>query len=118
MTKRERLHAKFGGKCAYCGQILKANFHIDHADPLFRNWIVGKPEWAGTDEESNLVPACPRCNLRKSALSIAAFRAEIAAQVSRLRRDSAAFRLAEDYSLIGVTGRDVVFWFEKYKAKP
>lgn len=115
MTQRKRIRAKFGGKCAYCGQELKDTFHIDHVNPLYRGWIMGKPSWHGEDEESNLFPACPRCNLRKSALSIEAFRYEISAQVERLQRNSAAFRLAYDYNQIQKTGYDVVFWFEKHK---
>ena len=41
------------------------------------------------------------------------FRAELASQVERLRRDSAAFRMAERHGLVAATGSTVVFWFEK-----
>ena len=53
------------------------------------------------------------CNRWKSTFSREEFRAEMAAQVERLRRDSAAFRMAERHGLVAVTGSPVVFWFER-----
>lgn len=54
-TIRRELAA--GGLCAYCVKPLPPNFHVDHVVPLSKG---------GTNERSNLVAACPSCNLRKS----------------------------------------------------
>ena len=111
MRDRSAIKVMFGGRCAYCGKLLGNKWHADHVAPIYRGW-GDKPAHAGKDNRGNLFPACPRCNLRKSALSLEDFRHEIAAQVYRLRRYSAAFRLAEDFGLIAETGNLVGFFFE------
>jgi len=116
MVDRKTIRAIFGGRCAYCGHVLGERWHVDHVAPIYRGW-PDKPAHAGKDTEDNLFPACPRCNLRKTALSIKDFRLEIFAQIDRLRRDSAPYRLAEDFGLVQVTGRDVIFLFECYKSE-
>lgn len=113
---RQAILAKFDGRCAYCGITLGVLFHVDHVRPLFREWPNRPTDIAGDDEFNNKVAACPRCNLRKSALSLERFRDEIAAQVERLRRDSAAFRLAEDFGLIATTGARVRFILDEREA--
>lgn len=45
-----------GGLCAYCGTPLFGDYHADHVMPLSRG---------GADKLSNIVLACPTCNLRK-----------------------------------------------------
>jgi len=44
------------GKCYYCGREVGKNYHVDHIIPLSRG---------GTNDPSNLVIACPECNVRK-----------------------------------------------------
>ena len=117
MIDREKIRNRFGGRCAYCGKYLGERWHADHVAPIYRGW-ADKPRHAGVDDEENLFPACPRCNLRKMTLSVEDFRKEIAAQVDRLRRDSPAFRLAEDFGLIMATGNRVQFYFEKPPSAP
>jgi hypothetical protein len=102
MPDREAIRAMFGGRCAYCGKLLGAKWHADHVDSKRR----------GGDPVGPLYPACPRCNLHKGVWTIEEWRGEIAAQVKRLRRDSAAFRLAEDYGQVYETRSDVIFYFE------
>ena len=115
-VERKQLREMFGGKCAYCGKPLGKVFHADHVAPIYRGWTNSeKPKRAGEDVDENLFPACPRCNIRKSTLSVEDFRAEIAMQLKRLRRDSSAFNLAEDFGIVSETGNPVVFWFEKYR---
>jgi 5-methylcytosine-specific restriction endonuclease McrA len=109
LARRDRIKSKFGGKCAYCGCELGKTFHVDHIVPIYRG--VKTPR-AGHDTEENMHPACPRCNRRKNVLGIEEFRAEIAEQVNRLRRDSSAFRIAEDFGMVEATESPVVFWFE------
>lgn len=116
MTRRERIAAKYGNRCMYCGKPLPPRWHEDHIAPIYRG-RKDKPERAGTDTEDNEGPACPRCNRRKSVLTVEEFRGEIAAQVERLRRDSAAFRIAEDFGLIQVTEKPVTFLFEREAKK-
>lgn len=52
-----RLYNEQAGCCAYCGDILDYNYHIDHIKPL----SVG-----GTNDYKNLVIACVDCNLSAS----------------------------------------------------
>lgn len=115
---RKQLREMFGGKCAYCGKQLGQRFHADHVAPIYRGWTNTElPKHSGEDTENNIFPACPRCNLRKSVLSVEEFRYEIGMQLKRLRRKSAAFNLAEDFGIIEETGKPVVFWFEKCQPK-
>lgn len=132
---REKIRNKFGGHCAYCGGALGKRFHVDHVIPLRRspvsktvsnNWGEVPPEikrllddrserHKELDTEENMYPACPRCNLRKSVLSVEQFRQEIQCQNARLYRDSAAFRLAIDFHTVKVNKGEVRFYFEDYK---
>lgn len=112
-TKRDRIKAKTQGRCAYCGCELPENgWHADHIDPIFRGW-ENRPDRAGDDVESNLFASCRRCNLRKGTLTVDVFRSEITKQGERLRRNVAAFRLAEDYGIVQCVDSPVVFYFEK-----
>ena len=112
---RKQLREMFGEKCAYCGKPLGKIFHSDHVAPIYRGWTTAPlPKCAGKDVAENLFPACPRCNIRKATFSVEEFRDEIFMQLKRLRRDSSAFNLAEDFGIISETGKPVVFWFEKY----
>jgi 5-methylcytosine-specific restriction endonuclease McrA len=45
-------------KCHWCGKSTKSRFHVDHLTPLSKG---------GSNEPSNLVIACPRCNNHKRA---------------------------------------------------
>lgn len=59
---RRQLWIQHGKKCYYCNLVLASwrgeHMHLDHVDPVSRG---------GPDTESNLRPACPDCNLEKSA---------------------------------------------------
>lgn len=48
----------FGHRCFYCLKKLGKNFHIDHKTPLSKG---------GLHCYANVVPSCPKCNVRKSA---------------------------------------------------
>lgn len=52
-TNRDRVLAKNGGRCVYCGDPADT---IDHVIPKSKG---------GTDDLDNLVPACRDCNSRK-----------------------------------------------------
>ena len=113
---RNQVHQKYGGRCAYCGaEITVKQMQVDHLNPIYRNWgdKHPRPDNAGTDTIDNMMPACGPCNRWKSTYPLEEFRTELTAQVERLRRDSAAFRMAERHGLVAATGSPVVFWFEK-----
>ncbi|MFJ4701941.1 HNH endonuclease [Streptomyces sp. NPDC088768] len=56
---RTEVLARWSHSCCYCGGWAT---HLDHVIPLSRG---------GADVESNMVPACERCNLSKGAKSLA-----------------------------------------------
>jgi hypothetical protein len=56
---RTAILARWNGMCAYCDSRAE---HMDHVHPLSRG---------GDDIESNMLPACAKCNLSKGAKSLA-----------------------------------------------
>lgn len=66
-TEEELLEqlARYGGRCAYCGAEAE---HADHVQPLSR---------AGSDDISNIAPACAPCNLVKKDKHPEAWYAEL-----------------------------------------
>jgi Zn-finger protein len=66
-AQKSNIFFKTDGNCAYCGCSLDPfrNWEIEHVIPKSRG---------GTDDASNLVPACRRCNSIKSARSLDEFR--------------------------------------------
>jgi 5-methylcytosine-specific restriction endonuclease McrA len=111
---RPKVHAKYGGRCAYCGDLLHIKcMQIDHIEPIRRGLMQLPEEIERLSQIDNLNPACASCNHRKRTHPLEEFRAEIAAQVDRLRRDSNQFKLAERFGLVMATGKPVVFYFEK-----
>jgi 5-methylcytosine-specific restriction endonuclease McrA len=56
VAQRREKFALFGNACAYCGR--QGDLTEDHVVPLSRG---------GTDDISNIVPACRSCNSRKGA---------------------------------------------------
>jgi 5-methylcytosine-specific restriction endonuclease McrA len=116
MTRRERIRAKFGGRCSYCGLPLPERWHEDHREPLSRSWTedqlkkYGRKK--GKDSEENLFPACPRCNIRKSMMTVEEFRLTIYNEIQMLQKYNNKYRLAEDFGIVKETGTDIVFYFE------
>jgi len=51
------LFVKQQGLCFYCGDDITAEYHVDHYIPLTRG---------GSNDISNIVLACPHCNLSKN----------------------------------------------------
>jgi 5-methylcytosine-specific restriction endonuclease McrA len=102
---RERVKARFDGRCGYCGEKPKT-LVIDHIVPV---------QGGGSSNESNLMPACASCNNYKMTHRLEFFRSELADQVVRLRRYSVNFRLAERFGLVSETGAKIVFYFERFQ---
>lgn len=117
--KREEVYRKYKGKCAYCGVEIKyENMHIDHIVPIYRKSTYAELDRCGIKRGSggdieNLNPSCPTCNLSKSTFTLENWRNEISLKIDRIRRDSTNFRLLENYNLINVISRNVIFYFEK-----
>ena len=62
----DRLLIRYENRCAYCSVDLKiTGLHWDHVTPLSRG---------GRNAEGNVVPACPPCNLSKSASTVMEWR--------------------------------------------
>lgn len=130
-TQRAALRLKFGGRCAYCGEVLpEKGWHADHVEPVLRIsevdekarqkgvWklkATGKLTYEQHDSLENHFPACAPCNLFKATYSIETFREQISRQVERARASSVNFRTAERFGQLQVTAQPVVFWFERYQ---
>lgn len=127
--QRQELRMKFGGYCAYCGQLLpEKGWHADHVEAIYRgrdfNRIItddGKMEFTSRvlerealDVVENMAPACKQCNLFKGGHTVEGFREQITYQAERARAYSVNFRTAERFGLVQVVERPVVFWFEIY----
>lgn len=54
----KRIYEQQGGRCYWCQKELNGIYHIDHRIPLSRG---------GSNDASNLVIACPTCNMRKGS---------------------------------------------------
>ena len=57
VQQRQYLFEKFNGRCCYCDEQMQIDwFHIEHLVPKCKG---------GSNEERNLLIACPTCNLIK-----------------------------------------------------
>ena len=117
--KREQIHAKYSGHCAYCGDLIELkDMQIDHIIPK-RNFvkIVKSTTFSHlteneVDHDDNLNPACRFCNKRKDAFDLEFFRSELAEQINRLNKYSASYRFAKKFGLIKEIQKPIVFYFE------
>ncbi|WP_312517424.1 HNH endonuclease signature motif containing protein [Massilia sp.] len=127
LTKAQRasVHAKFGGRCAYCGCELCARWHADHLLPVERKLELRggrllstgelhKPE---NDRLDNFMPACAPCNLSKHSMPLEGWRQWLAGHVNSLNQYHPIYRLARAYGLIAETGAPVTFYFERHGAE-
>lgn len=100
VVSRKKLHAKYGGCCAYCGRPLGRSWHRDHVEPLIRHrgeryTFSGRNGCKNPENHNaeNIVAACEACNMDKGNLDLETWR----------------------HSLKWIGSKPVVFWFEKYK---
>lgn len=110
--KRKKIYEKSDGVCWYCGEKLKARWHVDHFYPIKRE-PDGNSLHPERDVESNLVPSCASCNLLKSNMDIESFRWIISNFVTRLNRDITVYKHAKRYGLVQEKNAGVKFWFER-----
>lgn len=111
--KREAVYQKYGGHCAYCGrEIAYKDMQVDHFLPL-RAWSI---EDAGTDDISNLMPACRICNHYKRANPLELFRRYIV-EIPRKLRDDYIYKAGVVYGNVIENEKPIVFYFEQQEAK-
>lgn len=123
LTKAQRttLHGMFGGRCAYCGEVLGARWHADHFEAVQRTLsvVAGKLVAAGemdrpeNDRIDNFRPSCAPCNISKATLSIEEWRGWLAGHVRSLNAHHSIYRLVKAHGLVVETGAPIVFYFER-----
>ena len=105
-----------GDYCQYCGHRLREigreiaykDMQVDHFLPL-RAWGI---EDAGTNDISNLMPACRMCNHYKRANTLETFRRYIA-EIPRKLREDYIYKVGVVYGNIVENEKPIVFFFEK-----
>lgn len=124
LTKSQRLalREKFGGRCAYCGQLLGEKWHADHIEHVERKLMrvpgrglvsTGEMHRPERDTLENLNPACPPCNIDKHSFTLEDWRRLIQGSNDVLTRDVSTFRRALRYGLVQLSAAPVVFYFER-----
>jgi hypothetical protein len=123
-AQREIVKAKFGGRCAYCGEALGARWHVDHLLPIKRDFRwergngfvpTGECEHPDRHNIDNLMPACAPCNIDKHSDTLEGWRAKLADACGVLERNQSTYRFARKYGLIVETGNRVKFHFERVR---
>jgi 5-methylcytosine-specific restriction endonuclease McrA len=125
--ERQIVFNKYEGKCAYCGSDLKKGWHVDHIEPIVRDFNYNKSkvrfEATGTcrnpqnENLNNYNPSCASCNIQKNSFTIEQFRNNIKQFVKSLNEYSTQYKFAKRYGLVTETDVDVKFYFETYKNK-
>lgn len=116
-TLRERIYNKYNGHCAYCGtHITLSEMQVDHLQPKWHNLSDEDCERKGidrgTDDESNLMPACRACNYYKHTSTLDGFRVRLTVLQSNVMESFNA-RLALKYQMIALQPWDGKFYFER-----
>ena len=123
-SQRAALREKFGGRCAYCGQLLGDKWHADHIKHVERKMkhvpgrgfvSTGEMHRPERDTLQNMNPACVPCNLDKHSMTLEDWRGMIERSTDVLARDVSTFRRAVRYGLVTLTAKPVVFYFETLK---
>lgn len=104
---RQIVHAKYGGRCAYCGrEIAYKDMQVDHFIPK-RGWDEN-----GSDDIANLMPACRMCNHYKRAHSLETFRRYIQ-EIPRKLRENYIYKIGVVYGNVVENQKPIVFYFER-----
>ena len=124
--ERESVRMKFGGRCAYCGDLLGERWHCDHVEPVQRNhrYVLGKGFvadgtmiWPERNKLENLFPACPACNIDKHSFDLEYWRTKLQRACDVLMRNNSTYRFALRYGLVTETGAKIEFYFERQEPK-
>lgn len=101
---RVAIHAKFNGRCAYCGSdIMLKEMQVDHIESKFHN---------GSNGIENLNPSCRACNFYKSGEKLEFFRHKLTTLHERLL-DIFIVRLALKYGILKLNDWTGKFYFEQ-----
>lgn len=121
---RQRVFDKYNGRCAYCGCELQKGWHVDHIEPLMRNYTYnkdrGRYEANGTcrNPENEVIenynPSCRSCNIQKNSFTLEQFRNNIEQFINSLNKYSTQYKFAKRYGLISENSIDVKFYFEQF----
>ena len=104
MIDRSKIHAKYGGHCAYCGKkITVKEMQVDHIKPLCNG---------GTGDFDNLNPSCRRCNHYKRGGDLETLRWLVDGLLERLHRVY-IYKVALDYGLLTEHDWNGKFYFER-----
>lgn len=104
--KRNSIFEKYGGRCAYCGEVLDHNdFTIDHIYPLTKG---------GSNKGKNLVACCFACNRAKSDSELEQFRDLLMALSAKKEEDRLGWEkvICEKFGISHKIKRPS-FYFEK-----
>ncbi len=103
---RKFVHQKYGGRCAYCGQLIAYNeMQVDHLHPVKKG---------GTDKTGNLMPACRSCNHYKESFTLEQFRDRLSNTLDNFKQSPLA-RLAHRYEVVPFFDTwNKRFYFEKH----
>lgn len=112
-AKREAVYKKYDGHCAYCGKEIEyKDMQVDHFLPL-KAWGI---EDAGTDDLSNLMPACRTCNHYKRANSLETFRRYIY-EIPKKLRTNYIYKVGLIYGNVIDIEKPIKFYFEIVDSK-
>ena len=120
--QREALKMKFGGHCAYCGELLSDKWHADHIEAVKRDiihvgggkLISGEMTRPHLDTIENMNPACVPCNTNKSSMTLKHWRSVLTHYRDvQLLRDSTHARHLHRFGLIEIKQEPVMFYFER-----
>jgi len=114
-TNRQKVFDKYGGKCSYCGCDLVKGWHVDHFEPIVRDWVNGGCERPENNNEANYMPSCASCNIMKSSLSLESSRALVSGFVNSLNLYSTQYKITKRYGLVTEIDKPIVFYFETYR---
>lgn len=104
---REKVLAKFGGRCAYCGcPLTMKTLQVDHIHSFY--------VYGDVQDLDALFPACRQCNYMKMEQTVNQFRRHLMKMLGTMHGQSATFRMMERYGFIDHTRPPIAFWFEKY----
>ena len=104
---RHIVYEKYSGKCAYCGNPIEyKDMQVDH--------FIAKRGWSesGSDDISNLMPACRMCNHYKRANPLELFR-EYIRTIPRKLRQNYIYKVGVAYGNIIENEKEIEFYFEK-----
>ena len=128
LTPKQRitLREMFGGRCAYCGEVLQEKgWHADHVEAVERKMKYDrdsgrfvatgeyyKPE---NDRKDNLFPSCHACNINKSSMPLETWRKFLIEGPESLASYNGRFRHMLRFGIVRVSHEPFLFWFEIYE---